>query len=346
MSLGGIAVAIGAMVDASIIVVENVHKRLERWETGGRAEPRRAVVVAAMQEVGPSLFFSLLVITVSFLPVFTLQGVEGRLFRPLAFTKTYSMGFAAVLAVTLTPALVALVIRGRIRREEASPVNRWLIRAYTPVVRFVVRWRWAVVGVAVLAMVATVPAFALADAAVVVDVDRAPGEAVGEEAGHEERPVADAAQADALLVAAALERPHPAQPQRLLVVDVVGSGVDAHVLTEQIDEIDLGAVASAHVLPRQRRLDEFLEVLRWRVLVDNWMIRHRSSSRPCRLRLQLAFPSECANLPLVPQGIDHFVFPPVPFYRHLVTAVQYVLAEYNAAKFRAPHNPVGRRRFL
>ncbi len=164
MSLGGIAVAIGAMVDASIIVVENVHKWLERWEAGGgtvdgRAEPRRAVIVAAMQEVGPSLFFSLLVITVSFLPVFTLQGVEGRLFRPLAFTKTYSMGFAAVLAVTLTPALAALVIRGRIRREEASPVNRWLIRAYTPVVRFVVRWRWAVVGAAALAILATVPAF-------------------------------------------------------------------------------------------------------------------------------------------------------------------------------------------
>ncbi len=159
MSLGGIAVAIGAMVDAAIIVIENVHKRLERWETAGRLEPRRTVVVAAMQEVGPSLFFSLLVITVSFLPVFTLTGVEGRLFRPLAFTKTYSMGFAALLAVTLTPALAALFIRGRIRREEASPVNRWLIRLYTPVVRFVVRRRWAVVAAAALAMIATVPAF-------------------------------------------------------------------------------------------------------------------------------------------------------------------------------------------
>ncbi len=94
MSLGGIAVAIGAMVDASIIVIENVHKRLERWEAAGRPGPRQAVIVAAMQEVGPSLFFSLLVITVSFLPVFTLEGAEGRLFKPLAFTKTYSMGFA------------------------------------------------------------------------------------------------------------------------------------------------------------------------------------------------------------------------------------------------------------
>jgi len=159
MSLGGIAVAIGAMVDASIIVVENVHKRLERWQAGGRPGERRAVIVVAMQEVGPSLFFSLLVITVSFLPVFTLEGVEGRLFRPLAFTKTYSMGFAALLAVTLTPALAALVIRGRVRREEASPLNRWLIRLYTPVVRFVVRRRRAVVAAAALAIVATVPAF-------------------------------------------------------------------------------------------------------------------------------------------------------------------------------------------
>jgi copper/silver efflux system protein len=159
MSLGGIAVAIGELVDASIILIENVHKRLERWQAAGRPEPRREVVVAAMQEVGPSLFFSLLVMTVSFLPVFTLQGVEGRLFKPLAFTKTYSMGFGALLAVTLTPALAALFIRGRIRREEASPLNRWLIRLYTPVVRFVVRWRWAVVAAAALATIATVPAF-------------------------------------------------------------------------------------------------------------------------------------------------------------------------------------------
>jgi Cu(I)/Ag(I) efflux system membrane protein CusA/SilA len=159
MSLGGIAVAIGAMVDASIIVIENVHKRLERWQAEGEPGPRRAVVIAAMQEVGPSLFFSLLVITVSFLPVFTLTGVEGRMFRPLAFTKTYSMGFAAVLAVTLTPALAALFIRGRLRREESNPRNRWLIRLYSPVVRFVVRRRWVVLGAAAVAMIATVPAF-------------------------------------------------------------------------------------------------------------------------------------------------------------------------------------------
>jgi Cu(I)/Ag(I) efflux system membrane protein CusA/SilA len=157
MSLGGIAVAIGAMVDAAIILIENVHKRLERWQAEGRPAARLAVMVGAMQEVGPSLFFSLLVITVSFLPVFTLAGVEGRLFRPLAFTKTYSMGFAALLSVTLTPALAALLIRGRLRKEEDNPVNRWLIRLYAPVVRGVVRWRWAVVAAAALVIAATVP---------------------------------------------------------------------------------------------------------------------------------------------------------------------------------------------
>jgi len=159
MSLGGIAVAIGAMVDASIILIENVHKRLEDWEAGGRRGDRRRVLIEAMQEVGPSIFFSLLVITVSFLPVFTLEAVEGRLFKPLAFTKTYSMGFAAVLAVTLTPALVVLLVRGRIRPEEHNPLNRWLVRAYVPVVRAVVRYRVAVVAVAASAVLATIPAY-------------------------------------------------------------------------------------------------------------------------------------------------------------------------------------------
>ncbi len=158
MSLGGIAVAIGAMVDASIIVVENIHKRLEEWEHRGHPEPRAEVLLHAMQEVGPSVFFALLVITVSFLPIFTLEATEGRLFKPLAFTKTYAMGFAAVLSVTLTPALAALLIRGRIRGEGANPVNRWLVAAYTPVVRFVVRRRgWVIVGALVL-MLLTVPA--------------------------------------------------------------------------------------------------------------------------------------------------------------------------------------------
>ena len=159
MSLGGIAVAIGAMVDASIIIIENIHKRLETWEEEGRPEPRRQVVIEAMQEVGPSLFFSLLVITVAFMPVFTLEANEGRLFKPLAFTKTYSMGFAAILAVTLTPALAALILRGRIKKEEENPLNRWLIRMYVPVVHFVVRRRKAVILVAAILLAITVPVF-------------------------------------------------------------------------------------------------------------------------------------------------------------------------------------------
>ncbi len=162
MSLGGIAVALGAMVDASIILIENIHQHLERWEAAGRPEGRPGQVqqiVAAMQEVGPSLFFALLVITVAFLPVFTLEGTEGRLFRPLAFTKTWSMGFSAVLAVTLAPALAVLLIRGKIRREADNPLNRWLIRAYAPVVRFVVDHRLAVIGTAVALLVLSLPAW-------------------------------------------------------------------------------------------------------------------------------------------------------------------------------------------
>ena len=159
MSLGGIAVAIGAMVDASIIVVENIHKRLEEWEESGRPSPRLELLIDAMQEVGPSVFFALLVITVSFLPIFTLEATEGRLFRPLAFTKTYAMGFSAVLAVTLTPALAALFVRGRIRREDENPLNRILVAAYSPVVRFVVRRRLWVVAGSLILMAGTVPAF-------------------------------------------------------------------------------------------------------------------------------------------------------------------------------------------
>ena len=159
MSLGGIAVAIGAMVDASIILIENVHKKLEHWEDEGRPGNRLDVLIGAMQEVGPSIFFSLLVITVSFIPVFTLEATEGRLFKPLAYTKTYSMGFSALLAVTLTPALVAILIRGKIRKEQDNPLNRWLVALYTPVVHFVVRHAKAVIAASVLAMVFTVPAF-------------------------------------------------------------------------------------------------------------------------------------------------------------------------------------------
>jgi Cu(I)/Ag(I) efflux system membrane protein CusA/SilA len=160
MSLGGIAVAIGAMVDASIIVVENVHKRLEEWDRElAKTGSREAVILRAMQEVGPSVFFALLVITVSFLPIFTLQGTEGRLFKPLAWTKTWAMGFAAVLSVTLTPALAALFIRGRIRPEEQNPLNRWLVSAYAPVVRQVVRRRGLVVVVALVLLASSVPVF-------------------------------------------------------------------------------------------------------------------------------------------------------------------------------------------
>jgi len=159
MSLGGIAVAIGAMVDASIILVENIHKGLEEWEEAGRPGPRRDALVGAMQDVGPSIFFSLLVMTVSFMPVFTLEATEGRLFKPLAFTKTYSMAFAALLAVTLTPALAVLVIRGKILAEESNPLNRFLVRAYAPVVRFTVTYRGTVILLAALLMAGTVPAF-------------------------------------------------------------------------------------------------------------------------------------------------------------------------------------------
>jgi copper/silver efflux system protein len=158
MSLGGIAVAIGAMVDASVIIIENIHKRLEQAPPRSDRE-RIDTIIEAMKEVGPSIFFSLLVITVSFLPVFTLTATEGRLFKPLAFTKTYSMGFASILAVTLTPALAVLLIRGRMRAEGENPLNRWLIAAYTPVVRFVVDHRWAVLVVTGAAMLFTVPAF-------------------------------------------------------------------------------------------------------------------------------------------------------------------------------------------
>jgi Cu(I)/Ag(I) efflux system membrane protein CusA/SilA len=158
MSLGGIAVAIGAMVDASIIIIENIHKKLAEDERAGRGAERTESVVRAMQEVGPSIFFSLLVITVSFLPVFTLEATEGRLFKPLAFTKTYSIGFASVLAVTLTPALAVLLVRGKIKGEEHNPVHRWLGAAYAPVVRFVVDHRRSVVGAALAVVAFTVPA--------------------------------------------------------------------------------------------------------------------------------------------------------------------------------------------
>ncbi|HJT76874.1 MAG TPA: CusA/CzcA family heavy metal efflux RND transporter [Gemmataceae bacterium] len=161
MSLGGIAIAIGAMVDAAIVMIENAHKHIEHEEAKpeGERRSRAEVIVEAAKEVGPSLFFSLLVITVSFLPVFALQDQEGRLFKPLAYTKTFSMGFAALLSVLVAPFLMTLLIRGRIPKEEKNPVNRLLIRAYHPVARLALRWRYVMVLLAVLAVLAIVPIY-------------------------------------------------------------------------------------------------------------------------------------------------------------------------------------------
>ena len=142
MSLGGIAIAVGAMVDAVIIMIENAHKHLERDQ--GK-KPHWQIIRDAAVEVGPTLFYSLLVITVSFLPVFTLQEQEGRLFKPLAFTKTYSMAAAALLSITLAPVLMGWFIRGKIPSEEKNPLNRLLIWIYNPILDFVVKWRWAVI---------------------------------------------------------------------------------------------------------------------------------------------------------------------------------------------------------
>ena len=150
MSLGGIAIAIGAMVDAVIIMIENTHKHIER--DGGK-KPHWEIIRDASIEVGPTLFYSLLVITVSFIPVFTLQAQEGRLFKPLAFTKTYSMAAAALLSITVAPILMGYFVRGKMLPEERNPLNRFLIWVYHPVIDFVIRWRWAVLTLAGLIVV-------------------------------------------------------------------------------------------------------------------------------------------------------------------------------------------------
>ena len=156
MSLGGIAIAVGAMIDAAIVMIENAHKHLERLQPG---ESRSEAIVAGCKEVGPALFFSLLIITVSFLPVFTLEAQEGRLFSPLAWTKTFAMAAAALLSVTLVPVLMLLFIRGAIRPEVENPVNRFLIRLYRPVIAGVMRWKKATIGLALLVLtVSLVPA--------------------------------------------------------------------------------------------------------------------------------------------------------------------------------------------
>ena len=179
MSLGGIAIAVGAMVDAAIVVVEQTHKKLEQWERTGRKEDYHRVIVDAVKEVGGPSFFALLVIAVSFLPVLTLEAQEGRLFRPLAYTKNFSMIIAAVLAITLDPAmrlffthmksysfrpawlarLANAVLVGKIHSEESHPISRVLIRLYEPVCAWSLRWKWLVLASAVAIVAATVPAY-------------------------------------------------------------------------------------------------------------------------------------------------------------------------------------------
>jgi Cu(I)/Ag(I) efflux system membrane protein CusA/SilA len=152
MSLGGIAIAIGAMVDASIVMIENAHKHLERAPPD---KPRGAVLIEAAIEVGPALFFSLLIITVSFLPIFALEAQEGRMFKPLAYTKSFAMGAAALLSVTLVPALMLLLVRGRIVAEHRNPVNRFLMFIYRPVIRLALRHKVATIALALAVLAAS-----------------------------------------------------------------------------------------------------------------------------------------------------------------------------------------------
>ena len=179
MSLAGIAIAFGELIDASIVVVEQTHKKLERWQKDGRPGRHRDVVLSAVKEVAGPTFFALLVIAISFLPVLTLQGQEGRMFRPLAYSKTLAMVCAAALAVTLDPALRLLLTRvkrfnfqpawackltntllvGRIRSEEKNPISGFLIRAYEPVVRWTLRAKWVVLAAAALLIAVTIPVF-------------------------------------------------------------------------------------------------------------------------------------------------------------------------------------------
>ncbi|NML29141.1 efflux RND transporter permease subunit [Zoogloea dura] len=156
MSLGGIAIAIGAMIDAAIVMIENAHKHLERLPDGHSTAERFEAMLAACKEVGPALFFSLLIITVSFLPVFTLEGQEGRLFSPLAYTKTFSMAGAAILSVTLVPVLMLLFIRGKIMPEAKNPVNRVLIWVYRPIIATVMRGKKLTIVLAVIVLAVSV----------------------------------------------------------------------------------------------------------------------------------------------------------------------------------------------
>lgn len=153
MSLGGIAIAIGAMVDAAIVMIENAHKHLERLKDG---ESRTEAMIAACKEVGPALFFSLLIITVSFLPVFTLESQEGRLFSPLAYTKTFAMAGAALLSVTLVPVLMLLFIRGNIMPESKNPINRFLIKVYRPIIAWVMENKKATIAAALAVLLVSI----------------------------------------------------------------------------------------------------------------------------------------------------------------------------------------------
>ncbi|MDY0029172.1 MAG: CusA/CzcA family heavy metal efflux RND transporter [Pseudobdellovibrionaceae bacterium] len=155
MSLGGIAIAIGAMVDASIVMVENAHRKLSELSESATKEEKNRALLSAAKEVGPGLFFSLLIITISFLPVFALTGQSEKLFAPLAYTKTYAMAAAAFLSVTLVPVLMLLFIRGRIRRETENPINRMFIRLYKPCLEIVLEWRKTTIAVSIIFLIST-----------------------------------------------------------------------------------------------------------------------------------------------------------------------------------------------
>ena len=160
MSLGGIAIAIGAMVDAAIVMIENAHKRIEHWEHDHPSqalagEERWQVITEAAAEVGPALFFSLVIITLSFVPVFTLEAQEGRLFAPLAFTKSYAMAAAAILSITLVPVLMGWLIRGRIPAEQDNVINRGLTRLYRPALDRVMARPWVTIAVAIVVLATT-----------------------------------------------------------------------------------------------------------------------------------------------------------------------------------------------
>jgi Cu(I)/Ag(I) efflux system membrane protein CusA/SilA len=156
MSLAGIILALGDMVDSAVVLVENAHKRIEAAERAGLEVPRIEIVLGAVRELGSSMFGALLVLTIAFLPVFTLEGEEGRLFRPLALAKTFSMAFAALFSITLVPALMVTFLKGRIVSEARNPINRLCIAAYRPLLQFCLRFRYAVVGAAVALLALTV----------------------------------------------------------------------------------------------------------------------------------------------------------------------------------------------